>query len=90
MSANSRPDLLPDTFDGSLARLSEELHEVGIEIAHCQRFGWCAVDPETGIVYDNVAALFREVEDLEHAISEAKRLWAEQSTEEEYKKRTDY
>lgn len=82
MSAKDRPDLLPDTFDGGLARLSEELHEVGVEIAHIQRFGFWAVDPKTGIEYDNVAAMFGEIEDLEHAIVEIRRLWAERLMEE--------
>lgn len=82
MSAESRPDLLPDTFDGGLARLSEEMHEAGIEIAHCQRFGWYAMDPKTGIEYDNVAALMKELEDVEHAIGELRRLWAERLLEE--------
>jgi hypothetical protein len=78
-----REDLLPKTFDTGVSRIVEESGEV-IEIigrvlkitGKLQRFGYIATDSVTGKSYDNVADLFTELDQLEHAICQLRGLWS--------------
>lgn len=71
-----REDLIPTTAEGALVRVIEECAEVTKAYCKIQRFGDLAVDPVTGIAYDNVGDLLGELNDLEHAIGELRRLRA--------------
>lgn len=63
-----RTDLLPNTFEGCLDRLVEEMGEVLQAIGKLRRYGAHPVDHKTGIKYDNVQHLALELGDLEHAM----------------------
>lgn len=63
-----REDLLPKTNEEKIAYLIEECGEVLKAIGKYQRFGPTAVDPVTGIEYNNVSDLLIEMQDLERAI----------------------
>lgn len=71
-----RLDLLPSSLEGSLARLIEECGETLKAVGKLQRFGLKATDPLTKIEYDNVAKLHSEIDHLQHAIKEFRRLAA--------------
>ena len=63
-----RPDLLPNTFNGCLSKLIEEMAEAAIPIAKIQLHGFIARDPVTHTEYHNVKDLLAELNDIEHAI----------------------
>jgi hypothetical protein len=67
-----RSDLLPVTLEGKLDRLIEEGCEVTIAICKLRRFGENPTDPKTGIKYDNLVDLFKEMNDLAHAIMQVR------------------
>ena len=59
------PRYLPTDFNGKLAKLSEECHEVGQMAMKAIRFGILNEDPRTGI--SNLQKIIEEMGDLQHA-----------------------
>ena len=58
------PRYYPQTLQGKLAHLSEEMGEVLLIKGKIERFGLTATDPHTQIAYDNRKDLIRELSDL--------------------------
>jgi hypothetical protein len=63
-----RQDLLPVTYRKKLARVVEECGEFLKAKGKLERFGTTAIDPKTGIEYDNVAKMNLELDHLLDAI----------------------
>lgn len=77
-----RPDLDPIDTPAALGMLNEELAEALVEIGHIWRFGLFPIDSKTGVRYDNMAALERELKDVEYAIAKFRELWARDQIDE--------
>ena len=64
-----RLDLLPTTFDGKLDKVVEEAGEFLQAFGKYRRFGATPVDIKTDIKYDNIADMYRELQDLQMAVA---------------------
>ena len=69
-----REDLLPANNDGKIGRLVEECGEVLQAVGKLVRFGARPIDQKTGVQYDNIADLRRELRDLRHAIDAVEKM----------------
>jgi NTP pyrophosphatase (non-canonical NTP hydrolase) len=63
-----RLDLLPKTLDGKLDKVVEEAGEFLQAYGKFRAFGAHPRDEKTGIAYDNVRDIKRELEDLMFAV----------------------
>lgn len=63
-----RRDLQPKNFEQALVHLIEECSEVIKAACKIQRFGTYAIDPKTGIKYDNITDLLIEIQDTKRAM----------------------